>query len=110
MGDYHYYGCEGHQDIHQAARLYAQAAIKNDPHVSCPINVYKSICKDSPRTEAYIPCSISLYRIQGLEIWSIYEKPLKVIGFIVVAVITTISMYIIFTHMRNPHIVQQETI
>ncbi|KAH3868547.1 hypothetical protein DPMN_031696 [Dreissena polymorpha] len=31
MGDYYWYGCQGNRDIHRAADMYAQAAVKNNP-------------------------------------------------------------------------------
>ena len=39
MGDYHWYGCEGHRDVRRAADLYAQAAMKHSPQVGT-LNCY----------------------------------------------------------------------
>ncbi len=33
MGDYYWYGCEGHREPWKAAHMYANAAYVKDPHV-----------------------------------------------------------------------------
>ncbi|KAK3609382.1 hypothetical protein CHS0354_036623 [Potamilus streckersoni] len=130
MGDYHWYACEGHQDVDKAVEYYAQAAKKNDPHaiynlgfmleegVRIKRSVWKSIwvpdkalfsnvtllehlytrCKESPKTEAYLPCSIALYRIQFLEIWTRYQIWIKVSSFIGITMVTVLSVYSFYRH------------
>ena len=33
MGDYYWYGCQGNRNTAQAAVMYANGALKGDPHV-----------------------------------------------------------------------------
>lgn len=37
-----------------------------------------SRCRDSPRTEAYIPCTVALYRVVLTGIWQKYQSSIKV--------------------------------
>lgn len=39
---------------------------------------FNSRCRDSPRTEAYIPCTVALYRVVLTGIWQKYQSSIKV--------------------------------
>ena len=52
------------------------------------INLLFSRCRDSKHTEAYLPCTIALYRVQILEFWLKYQLILQVR---LITVITTLS-------------------
>ncbi|KAL4229147.1 Protein sel-1 3 [Mactra antiquata] len=53
-----------------------------------------SRCKESPKTEAYIPCSIALYRIQALYFWENYRTIIQLTGYSGVLAMTILSTYV----------------
>ncbi|XP_064599462.1 protein sel-1 homolog 3-like [Liolophura sinensis] len=64
-----------------------------------------SRCKESPKTEAYLPCSLALWRIQLLDVWTRYRMWMTVssaIGITVVTSATLLSIYTYFKGLRNP--------
>ncbi|KAK2146963.1 hypothetical protein LSH36_576g00039 [Paralvinella palmiformis] len=100
MGDYYWYGCKGERNVSQAAKYYTMAAKKGDPHAlfnlgfmleegaDIPQTLLKELninnsndtmelliqiydrCKKSAKTEAYLPCSLSLYKVQIQYLWN----------------------------------------
>ena len=48
MGDYYWYGWQGDRNTTAAAEMYANAAYKGDPHVSCRSNLSTSQFSDIP--------------------------------------------------------------
>ncbi|XP_071174349.1 protein sel-1 homolog 3-like [Mytilus edulis] len=55
-------------------------------------------CQESKHTEAYIPCTVALYRILILEQWLKYKFILQVVGFVVVSVMAIFSVVMIYRH------------
>ncbi|XP_052265237.1 protein sel-1 homolog 3-like isoform X2 [Dreissena polymorpha] len=128
MGDYYWYGCQGNRDIHRAADMYAQAAVKNNPQalfnlafmveegVDIPTATLRYIrvplrlqdnnatlltflytkCRESPHSEAYLPCSIALWRVQLIQFWDSHQTLIKVSSVLAVMVFTILSSYTMF--------------
>ncbi|ESO89488.1 hypothetical protein LOTGIDRAFT_165080 [Lottia gigantea] len=59
-----------------------------------------SKCKESKRTEAYLPCTIALLRVQLMDIWTRYHIWMKLSSIIGIAVFTTTTFYTAHHHFR----------
>ncbi|XP_061169647.1 protein sel-1 homolog 3-like [Saccostrea echinata] len=60
-----------------------------------------SRCRDSPKTEAYIPCTVSLYRIFLRKSWQEHETMIKITSFAVVLFLTIGSIYFLVFYLKN---------
>ncbi|XP_060064051.1 protein sel-1 homolog 3-like [Ylistrum balloti] len=58
-------------------------------------------CRDSPKTEAFLPCSMALYRVQVLETWNKYSSIIQVVSFVLSGVVTVISFRHIIQSLRE---------
>ncbi|OWF53033.1 protein sel-1 homolog 3-like [Mizuhopecten yessoensis] len=58
-------------------------------------------CRDSPKSEAYLPCSMALYRVQFLEMWDKHRDILQVVSFILSGVVTVLSLRHIVQSLRG---------
>ncbi|XP_053372866.1 protein sel-1 homolog 3-like [Mercenaria mercenaria] len=67
-------------------------------------------CKDSHKSEAYVPCSIALWRVQALAFWTKYQIAIKITSFTGIASTTALSVYVLVrTHLRS-HIDRTDSI
>ncbi|XP_050415891.1 protein sel-1 homolog 3 [Patella vulgata] len=60
-----------------------------------------SRCKESRKTEAYLPCTIALFRIQFMDLWTRYHIWMKLSSIIGIAVFTTMTFYTVCHHFRH---------
>ncbi|KAK3106808.1 hypothetical protein FSP39_000229 [Pinctada imbricata] len=58
-------------------------------------------CRESRKTEAYIPCSLAYYRIQALMFYEKYRFIIEPCSFVLAALVTTVSIYYIIRHVTG---------
>ncbi|XP_052803670.1 protein sel-1 homolog 3-like [Mya arenaria] len=125
MGDYYWYGCEGHRNPSKAVDLYVQAATMHNPQalfnlgllveegVSLSASALREVhvpqafrrnnvtllthlynrCRDSHQSEAFIPCSIALWRVQILDFWDRHQIFIKISTMAAAMLFTILSSY-----------------
>ncbi|XP_048772690.2 protein sel-1 homolog 3-like [Ostrea edulis] len=67
-----------------------------------------SRCRDSTKTEAYIPCTVSLYRVTLTQIWEEYETTIKITSFTVVLFATLGSIYSMLSYFFRTNSVHRQ--
>ncbi|XP_069115229.1 protein sel-1 homolog 3-like [Argopecten irradians] len=65
-------------------------------------SIYRK-CRDSTKTEAFLPCSMALYRIQFMQAWNKYSDIIQTVSFILSGVVTVISFRHIVQSLRDRH-------
>ncbi|CAH1266390.1 SEL1L3 [Branchiostoma lanceolatum] len=132
MGDFHWYGCGGKRDASAAVKMYAKAAVQQDPqglynlaylvgegveienmtllkigidpvHKTSNVTLmseFYSRCRESRNSDAFIPCSLALARVQLFDIWQKYEGFLKLSSVLGVAMVTSLTAFAVHAHIR----------
>ncbi|XP_064651624.1 protein sel-1 homolog 3-like [Lineus longissimus] len=58
-------------------------------------------CKESPKSEAYIPCRLALFRVQLLEFWDQYKMAVKMSSALATVVFGMVTSTAIYSHLRG---------
>jgi hypothetical protein len=58
-------------------------------------------CKESPKSEAYIPCRLALLRIQLMEFWEKYKLAVKMSSALATVVFGMVTSTAVYNHLRG---------